>query len=168
MGLKKTDHNPFNDREEVLCRLRRIARPQSESEYKNAVDDLKASPVWQNSKLRKWIENTWLPEYKRWVWAYRGDRLLISGHTNNGIERQNGVFKHEYLQTHSRRTLSGMVEVLVKEFLPDQYQGYVYANRRASSTRRKYNVNVPVYLRNRPAFLIRHCLEMLQLAEQTS
>ncbi|XP_014679414.1 PREDICTED: uncharacterized protein LOC106819281 [Priapulus caudatus] len=164
--LRKTDHNAFNDREEVLCRLRRIARAQSESEYKNAVDDLKASPVWENSKLCKWIENTWLPEYKRWVWAYRGDRLLVSINTNNGIERQNGVFKHEYLQKHGRRTLSGMVEILVTEFLPDQYQRYVYANRRASSTYRKYNDNVPVYLRNRPAFLIRHCLERLQLAEQ--
>ena len=60
---------------------------------------------------------------QRWVWAFRKERLLVHVSTNNGLERQNGVFKHQYLQTLRKHSLSAMLTILVNEFLPDKYEG---------------------------------------------
>ena len=42
--------------------------------------------------------------------------------TNNGVERQNKDFKYEYLKQFKDNTLSGMVTVLIEQFLPDKYK----------------------------------------------
>ena len=42
--------------------------------------------------------------------------------TNNGVERQNKDFKHEYLRDYKDNSLSGMITVLVEHFLPDKYK----------------------------------------------
>ena len=60
---------------------------------------------------------------QRWVWAFRKERLLVHVSTNNGLERQNGAFKHQYLQTLRKHSLSAMLTILVNEFLPDKYEG---------------------------------------------
>lgn len=46
--------------------------------------------------------------------------------TNNGLERQNGALKHQYLHTLRKHSLSAMLKILVEEFLPDKYEGYVF------------------------------------------
>ena len=43
--------------------------------------------------------------------------------TNNGLERQNGAFKHQYLRTLRKYSLSAMIKILINEFLPDKYEG---------------------------------------------
>ena len=60
---------------------------------------------------------------QRWVWAFRKERLLVHVSTKNGLERQNGAFKHQYLQTLRKHSLSAMLTILVNEFLPDKYEG---------------------------------------------
>ena len=42
--------------------------------------------------------------------------------TNNGVERQNKDFKYEYLKQFKDNTLSGMLTVLIEQFLPDKYK----------------------------------------------
>ena len=61
-------------------------------------------------------------DFQRWVWAYRQERFLVAVNTNNGIERQNESFKYQYLKDRNKSTLSGMITILVAEFLPDKYQ----------------------------------------------
>jgi len=46
----------------------------------------------------------------------------VAVNTNNGIERQNESFKYQYLKDRNKCTLSGMITILVAEFLPDKYQ----------------------------------------------
>ena len=47
--------------------------------------------------------------FKRWVKAYRTNRLLVNCNTNNGVERQNNTLKHSYLQQHKTNSLTGML-----------------------------------------------------------
>ena len=42
--------------------------------------------------------------------------------TNNGVERQNKDFKYECLKQFKGNTLSGMLTVLIEQFLPDKYR----------------------------------------------
>jgi hypothetical protein len=49
---------------------------------------------------------------------------IVGVNTNNGLERQNQVFKYTYLQRHKNNSLSGMLSVLIEEFLPDNYNRY--------------------------------------------
>ena len=42
--------------------------------------------------------------------------------TNNGVERQNKEFKYEYLKQFKDNTLSGMLTVMIEQFLPDKYK----------------------------------------------
>ena len=52
-------------RTEVLARLRRLARSNSEGQYKKMLLELTESSVWKESPtLQQWFGNQWLPEYK--------------------------------------------------------------------------------------------------------
>ena len=44
---------------------------------------------------------------------------------NNGVECQNKDFKNEFLKDFKDKSLSGMVTVLVDQFLPDKYRRLV-------------------------------------------
>ena len=45
--------------------------------------------------------------------------------TNNGVERQNKLFKYSYLKSHENNSLSVMLTVLIEDFLPDNYSRLV-------------------------------------------
>ena len=49
--------------------------------------------------------------------------------TNNGVERQNKLFKYSYLKikkkSHKNNSLSVMLTVLIEDFLPDNYSRLV-------------------------------------------
>jgi hypothetical protein len=54
---------------------------------------------------------------QRWVWAYRyGKGVLVN--TNNGLERQNKIFKYSFLEKRKDNTLSAMITALVNEYIP--------------------------------------------------
>ena len=59
--------------------------------------------------------------FQRLVWGFRKDRLEVDVNTNNGLQRLNEDFKHNHLASHRDKTLSGMLSVLVTEFLPEKY-----------------------------------------------
>ena len=44
----------------------------------------------------------------------------MSVHTNNGVKRKNKDFKHQYLAQFKDKSLSGMITVLIEQFLPDK------------------------------------------------
>jgi hypothetical protein len=62
---KAIRHGVAAFKDELLCRLRRIARADSETAFQKALDDLQASHVWKEHKqLRDWFGKEWLPEKK--------------------------------------------------------------------------------------------------------
>jgi len=62
---------------------------------------------------------------KRWVKAYRREIIEVVVNTNNGVERKNRDFKYEYLRQYKDNSLSGMINVLVTQFLPESYDRYI-------------------------------------------
>ena len=48
--------------------------------------------------------------------------MEIDVDTNNGVERQNKDFKYEYLKQFKDNTLSGMLTVMIEQFLRDKYK----------------------------------------------
>ena len=59
--------------------------------------------------------------FQRWVWAYRQNQFLVSINTNNGVERMNELLKYQYLMDRNKSSLSGMITVVIEEFLPEKY-----------------------------------------------
>ena len=53
--------------------------------------------------------------------CYRAGLIDVSVNTNNGVERKNRDFKYEYLKQYKDKSLSGMLTVLLEQFLPDIY-----------------------------------------------
>ena len=51
--------------------------------------------------------------------------LEVSVHANNGVERKNKDFKHRYLVQFKDKSLSGMITVLIEQFLPDKEKKFV-------------------------------------------
>ncbi|KAL5010949.1 hypothetical protein ScPMuIL_013254 [Solemya velum] len=93
----------------------------------------------ESLSLRQWFSRTWIPEYKRRVWAYRFRfRLLVN--TNNGLERQNKVLKYTYLE-------------------------YVKNNAVSSENfGRRYQTCIPDFLRSRPPIFLKHCMQKMKAA----
>lgn len=58
---------------------------------------------------------------------YQTERLLVNCNTNNGTERQNESFKYSYLRRHTGSSLTGMLTVLVEDFLVDKYDRYSHS-----------------------------------------
>ena len=59
-----------------------------------------------------------IPFLQLWVRAFRQGLLEIVVNTNNGVERKNKDFKHEFLKPYKDNSLSGVVTVLVQQFMP--------------------------------------------------
>ena len=57
-----------------------------------------------------------------WFRAYRTGLMEIIVNTNNGVERQNKDLKREYLKQYKDNSLSGMITVLIEQFLPDKFR----------------------------------------------
>jgi len=62
---------------------------------------------------------------QRWVFAYRSPNIVTRIATNNGLERQNRVLKHDYLVVYRKSTLSRLLTVIVDTYLPDAYVKWV-------------------------------------------
>ncbi|KAL5014150.1 hypothetical protein ScPMuIL_008420 [Solemya velum] len=101
---------------------------------------------------------------KRWVWAYRfGFGLLVN--TNNGLERQNKVFKYTYLEEKKNNSLSAMVKILITDYLPAMMLKYVRDNAVSSENfGRRYQTCIPNFLRSRPPIFLKHCMQKMEAA----
>ena len=56
---------------------------------------------------------------------FREGILEVTVNTNNGVERKNKDFKYEFLSQHRNNALSGMVAVVVEQFLLEIYSRYL-------------------------------------------
>ncbi|CAH2329516.1 hedgehog interacting, partial [Pelobates cultripes] len=102
--VTKKDHGVYESRQHVLSMLRKIALAASFEDHQKALGALTESHIWHKSDtLRQWFSNKWLPEIKKWAPAYRTGELHVGIHTNNGLERQNEVLKHTYLEGYKNR-----------------------------------------------------------------
>jgi len=102
----KSTNGVLNKRDEVLSRMRRIAKAATLKDMDKAVKDFQDSAVWtENARLRSWFSTKWLPAKKRWCQAYRGVNYIVAVHTNNGIERQNETLKFQYLDGYKNCSL---------------------------------------------------------------
>lgn len=93
-----------------------------------------------------------------WVRFHRleHDTLLTA---NNGVEAQNKVLKEFYLKSsHSRKSLTGFISVLVQKFLTERKNNYQKENMWRLSSYWKYSSKVPGYLHNRLFAFIKHIM----------
>eukprot|EP00057_Strongylocentrotus_purpuratus_P018727 XP_011673201.1 PREDICTED: uncharacterized protein LOC105442612 [Strongylocentrotus purpuratus] len=148
--LSKTENGVTSCKQKVLGMMRRCAHATQPAEYQAALGAFESSPEWRSSsKLRNWFSKQWYPHFKRWVWAYRADRDL-QVNTNNGIERQNKIFKYDYLEQKKDLGISGMVSALITEYLPTMKLRYIQKNVSSmESLGRTYDEGIPSYLRSR-------------------
>ena len=109
----------------------------------------------------------WLPEVKRWVLAYRPKDLVMCN-TNNGTERLNEELKYEDLDRNVHSTLSELLTVIIKDFIPRRYESYIEKNVRYTSGFKKYEENIPSHLHNRPRWLVVDILNKQQLVTESS
>ena len=71
----------------------------------------------------------------------------------------NKLFKYEYLPWSVDKSVYGIAITIMESFIPDSFQKYMQSNLMYSSSYRRYNRNVPVYLRDRPPQFVKHCLK---------
>ena len=55
--------------------------------------------------------------FQLWVRAFQHGLIEVSVNTNNGVERKNKDFKHEFLKPYKDISLSGIITVLLEQFL---------------------------------------------------
>lgn len=92
--------------------------------------------------------------------AYRDNTYHAAVDTNNGVESQNKVLKHIYLRrVKGDKTLSSIVCIILKRYLPAQHHEYVFKQYRC------YSADVPAFLHNRPTSTIKRCLTNMESAE---
>nr|XP_047142557.1 uncharacterized protein LOC124816872 [Hydra vulgaris] len=129
--LSKTANGCYMVKDAIKLKLHQIAHAKTEEICQNAVNSLKESEEWKNNpKLADYLNSTWLCNQKRWVFAYRRQRLLRSINTNNGTERQNQSFKYSFLEKRKTSSLTAMLCICIEEFLPHNYDNYADKNRR--------------------------------------
>ncbi|XP_071952734.1 uncharacterized protein [Antedon mediterranea] len=165
--VSKTDNGVTKSKDQILAHLRRCAHATTVLAYKKAVNTLKMSEVWKkNCRLQQWLSKKWLPHCELWAWSYRKDQGL-QAHTNNGLERQNRVFKHKFLVDRASFSISGMISALHNEYLPSRKMKYITANVKADDTYgRTYKQEVPHYLQNRPPAFLSHCLSRFESSQE--
>ena len=79
--------------------------------------------------------------------------------TNNGTECLNEDLKYDELIEYKYCTLSDLLAVTVERFIPKLYEKYIESNIKFTSTYRKYDVNIPHYMHNRPRWIVDDMLE---------
>nr|XP_047131872.1 uncharacterized protein LOC124810909 isoform X1 [Hydra vulgaris] len=158
--LSKTANGCCLVKNKVKEKLRAIAYAKTDEIFQKKVQELEESQEWQNSpKLAEYLKHTWLCIQKRWAFAYRQDRLLLNVNTNK--TKQNQTFKYSFLEKRKNSSLTSMLNICIEEFLPHNYDSYCDKNKKAHSSYRKYNNNIPEYLVNRPRPLVRHCMMLI-------
>ncbi|XP_046570097.1 uncharacterized protein LOC124278436 [Haliotis rubra] len=155
--------------EEILRLLNCVAESATPAEFEKNEEVLRQSHIWRNYKLRHYINTHWLAEgkYQKWVLAYRHSLLSFIVNTNNGVEAQNKLFKHEYLAPFRVKALSGLMSTLVDNFFEDAHRNYynyryLDANVTMSEGWREGMESIPKELHHRPAPFIKHMRELKQ------
>ncbi|CAH2249429.1 tigger transposable element-derived 1-like [Pelobates cultripes] len=93
--------------------------------------------------------------------ASRTGELHVGIHTNNGLERQNEVLKHTYLEGYKNCTLGELITVLHCNFSPNVYKKYVQMNSQSSELYRRCKEDVPAFFKNRPRECVSHVMHRM-------
>ncbi|XP_040280115.1 uncharacterized protein LOC120995157 isoform X2 [Bufo bufo] len=158
--LNKKDHGVRAHKKEILALLRNVALTTKMEDHELALKVLTSSNIWKQSKtLRAWLSHKWLPDIKKWAHVYRKSTQVIGVNTNNGLERQHETLKYSYLDGYRNCLLSDMISVLHHGFFPDTFKKYMEKNLRSCEHYRKYAVNVPNFLKNRPREMLSHVMQ---------
>lgn len=161
---KKENDVPPDQKDALLGHFRKIANSSSREEFDEAYKCLKNSVFWRNDKVASYFETQWMPAAKMWV-QYHRMKFGVVVTTNNGTETQNRILKEHYLRwSHGRRSLSSLITVVVKKFLPERQSVFIQQNVERSAMYRKYHEYVPKYLHNRPPKVIRHIMARINTA----
>ena len=83
----------------------------------------------------------------RWVLTYRADDL-IKYNTNDRSDWINEELKYKDLDWYVNLTVSELLKIIIKEFLPRRCEGYVEMNVQYSSGFKKYQNEIPSCLSN--------------------
>lgn len=99
-----------------------------------------------------------------WVFYFRRGKGYFCN-TNNGIERMNQTFKYEYLGRRRNHTLSYMIDILIRVFIPGQLEIYLHLNvRYKKSSALLWTAGIPEFLKYRPPWFVKHCLKAMTRA----
>ena len=129
------------------------------SERYNGTKNASCTSLIIGSILSIIILGTWLPEeLQRWCIAYQPDDLMMLN-TNNGTECLNEDLKYDELIQYKNCTLSDLLAVIVDRFIPKLYEKHIESNIKFTSAYRKYDVNIPHYMHNRPRWIVDDMLE---------
>lgn len=158
--IVKRENGVFSIGEEILARLRRIAKSNNVQECTKAVADLRAWESFGTTKLGLYFEKKWEPELERWSRAYRPDDLF-NCNTNNGTERLNESLKYDALDGYKNSSLTELIKSLAQNFLPDLYEKYISLNIKYTSGHKGYCSTIPSYMVNRPGPLVEDMLAKL-------
>lgn len=113
------------DAEELLKLFKKLAASRNESEFSLAEKELNNSDSWKrNEKAQKYFSSTWLPVKEKWTQSFFDQQYLFIINTNNGVESQNKTLKHTYLKMYIDKSLCGVLEIIITEFLPDAFNTY--------------------------------------------
>ena len=150
-GLKATEQP------QLLYFLRNIASSQTSVDLARHKQQLEKSVLWQQkANLREYVTSQWLKCERRWVKCFRNPLFDRCVSTNNGVEALNKVLKHNYLKYFCDRSVTGLISMLVKTFLPDRYKQYIKINHKMTDQYSKYTEYTPDYLKDRPLEFIKH------------
>ncbi|XP_063238953.1 uncharacterized protein LOC134540254 isoform X4 [Bacillus rossius redtenbacheri] len=159
--VRKSGNVTNGDAEEILSMWRAIAASRDEVEFHVNVEEMNTSNIMQrNPKASHYFATWWLSHECRRAQAYSEKDFVTIIHTNNGIESQNKVLKHSYLCHSSDKSLTGMLKIVINNYLPDVYRKYCSKN----STVKLFNSEIPSYLINRPQHFIKHVLTRISAA----
>ncbi|KAL1441858.1 hypothetical protein MTO96_008247 [Rhipicephalus appendiculatus] len=159
--LSKKD-NEVQDVDDVKKMLRQVAASMNEDDLTEAIETLKKSQQWKgNEKLQAYVSSKWLSVKEMWVNKYRFD--LPFG-TNNGTESKNKELKAYLAGNSGRRSLQGLLKVLVESFFPEKEVQFLQANLSFSPSYRLYHHDVPNFLHGRPPVVAKRIMERLTRA----
>ncbi|XP_069109006.1 uncharacterized protein [Argopecten irradians] len=161
---RSEDNVPSEDREEFLRHLRAVADAPSEETLQEAIQSLEEKSFYRGS-LRRYVESKWLSVKESWCRACIAPGFHLPVTTNNGVETLNKSLKHFYLKLSSSASLSNLVQIIFKDFLPDLYQTYLMLNFRSTSNFKPYQ-GIPSYLHDRPHHIVQHMLKRLSKGEE--
>lgn len=86
--VNATEHGVRDNKDEVLARLRRIARSSTVKDYEDAVTSLKESTLWKKKPaLQNWFSKQWIPHHEVQI-----DNLVASEKPSILLKRHNKVF----------------------------------------------------------------------------
>ncbi|XP_062614804.1 uncharacterized protein LOC134276580 [Saccostrea cucullata] len=148
-----------SDKDTLLDALRDMARAPSVPLFQKARDSLiNLSVFTENEKVKTYLETRWLNIPERWCRAFWSEGFHICVTTNNGVEALNNSLKNFYAKLTSTGTLTSLIEIIVKDFIPDLIRTYLHLNYQYTSQYKKYNDCIPAFLQNKPRSVVKHCL----------